>query len=68
VAIEADVTNSQRVRHMVEACQRIDILVNNAGVIVEQPFLNIDEAEWDHVLNSDLNPCFYAARPYLPAW
>lgn len=65
LAIDADVTNAHQVRLMVESCERIDILVNNAGVITETPFLDISEAEWDHVLNSDLKSVFLCSQAVL---
>jgi 3-oxoacyl-[acyl-carrier protein] reductase len=61
----ADVTNADQVRLMVQSCERIDILVNNAGVIAETPFLDISEAEWDHVLNSDLKSVFLCCQAVL---
>lgn len=64
-AFDADVTQAHRVRLMVESFERIDILVNNAGVITETPFLDISEAEWDHVLNSDLKSVFLCSQAVL---
>lgn len=65
VAIEADVTNAQQVHRMVRGCSQIDILVNNAGVIAEKPFLDITEAEWDHMLDSDLKSVFLCSQAVL---
>jgi 3-oxoacyl-[acyl-carrier protein] reductase len=65
LAMEADVTHAAQVRKMVESCGRIDILVNNAGIIRETPFLKITEAEWDHVLNSDLKSVFLCSQAVL---
>lgn len=65
LAIEADVSNAHQVRKMVERCERIDILVNNAGVIKETAFLDICEAEWDHVLNNDLKSVFLCSQAVL---
>ena len=65
VAIEADVTSAHQVRQMVKSCDQIDILVNNAGVIAEKPFLDITEAEWDHVLDSDLKSVFLCSQAVL---
>lgn len=64
-AFEADVTDARQVRSMVENCERVDILVNNAGVIKETAFLDITEAEWDHVLNSDLKSVFICSQAVL---
>lgn len=65
IAVEADVTNAHQVRQMVASCDKVDILVNNAGVIVEKPFLEITEADWDHVLNSDLKSVFLCSQAVL---
>ena len=37
---------------------RLDILVNNAGVQTWGPLLELTEAEWDHVLDTNLKGCF----------
>ena len=41
---------------------RLDILVNNAGVTTTRAFLDLDEAEWDHVLDINLKGCFLVAQ------
>lgn len=66
IVAEADVTDAIQVQRMVGACGGIGILVNNAGVILEKPFLDITEAEWDHVLNTDLKSVFQCCRAVLP--
>lgn len=37
---------------------RLDILVNNAGVQTWKPFLEVTEAEWDLVIDTNLKGCF----------
>lgn len=64
--IEADVSNAQQVRNMVASSNVIDILVNNAGIIAEKPFLDITEAEWDHLLNTDLKSVFLCSQAVIP--
>jgi len=70
ITVEADVTQIVQINRMMEQCLvqfgSIDILVNNAGVILEKPFLETSEAEWDHVLNSDLKSVFLCCRTVLP--
>lgn len=66
IVAEADVTDAIQVQRMVGACGGIGILVNNAGVILEKPFLDITEAEWGHVLNTDLKSVFQCCRAVLP--
>ncbi|MGL6279363.1 MAG: SDR family NAD(P)-dependent oxidoreductase [Gaiella sp.] len=41
---------------------RLDVLVNNAGVIVRKPALELDEADWDAVLDVNLRGTFFAAQ------
>ena len=57
-AIHADVANSTDIRLLVDAITsefgRLDILVNNAATFERAPFLEIDEAQWDHVLGVNL--------------
>jgi 3-oxoacyl-[acyl-carrier protein] reductase len=65
IAFEADVTSASQIRQMVASCDSVDILVNNAGVIAEKPFLEITEAEWDHVINSDLKSVFLCSQAVL---
>lgn len=46
----------------VRAFGRIDILINNAGIVSAfQPFLDVDEAHWNRILNTNLKgPFFYS--------
>ena len=41
---------------------RIDILVNNAGIEEVRPSLDMDEALWDRILDTNLKGAFFAAR------
>ncbi len=71
IAIAADVSHANEVSTLLETCLghwgRIDVLVNNAGVILERPLLDMTEAEWDHVINTDLKSVFLCSRAVLPA-
>jgi 3-oxoacyl-[acyl-carrier protein] reductase len=71
VAIEADVTKAVQVEGLVSETEAalgpIDILVNNAGVILEKPFLDTTEADWDFVLGVDLRAVFLCCRTALPS-
>jgi len=44
----------------------VDILVNNAAVNFLAPTSEYDPADWDRVMDVDLNACFYLARKTLP--
>ena len=41
---------------------RLDILVNNAGVQTWKALLELSEAEWDHVLDTNLKGCFLCTQ------
>ncbi|MFT5588551.1 MAG: 3-oxoacyl-[acyl-carrier protein] reductase [Bradyrhizobium sp.] len=68
-AFDADVTDAAAVQRMVaevEAqCGPIDILVNNAGILLEKPFLDITENEWDRVIAVDLKSVFLCSQAVL---
>ena len=44
----------------------IDVLVNNAAIRPHAPFLDINEAEWQRVMNVDLNAAIWLSRLVLP--
>ena len=68
--VEADVRSSEQVAAMARKVEQslgpIDILVNNAGVILEKPFLDLTEADWDFVVDTDLKAHFITCRAVLP--
>ena len=41
---------------------RLDILVNNAGLFQRKPALELDEAEWDRLLDVNLRGAFFCAQ------
>jgi 3-oxoacyl-[acyl-carrier protein] reductase len=55
------------VERVIERFGRIDGLVNNAGRTQVGPFLEIDPAEWDEVIRTDLTAAFHTCRAALPA-
>lgn len=65
-ALAVDVTDRGQVETMVAAARRrmgrIDILVNNAGVDRFTPFLELEEKEWRHVLDVNLNGVFLCSQ------
>lgn len=64
--ISADVTNKEQVIKMVNDALdyygRIDILVNNAGIYPSAPFLEIEEKQWDIVLDVNLKGTFLVTQ------
>ena len=41
---------------------RLDILVNNAGMQTWKPLLDLEEAEWDRVIRTNLKGCFLCTQ------
>ena len=66
LAIEADVSVPAAVGAMVDRVVRdfgaLDILVNNAGTQTFKPFLDVTEAEWDTVVDTNLKGCFLCTQ------
>ena len=65
-AVHGDVRSAGAVKAMVdEVVERtgaLDILVNNAGVQTWKPFLDVTEAEWDLVIDTNLKGCFLCTQ------
>jgi 3-oxoacyl-[acyl-carrier protein] reductase len=57
----------QLVREVVSKLGRIDGLVNNAGRTQVSSFLDLDVAEWDAVIATDLSAAFHTCRAALPS-
>src|SRR5437016_9742160 len=65
-AVRADVGSAVDVDRMYtevfERFPRLDILVNNAGVQTWKPLLDLEEAEWDRTLRTNLKGCFLCTQ------
>jgi 3-oxoacyl-[acyl-carrier protein] reductase len=55
------------VERAIERFGRIDGLVNNAGLTQVGPFLDLEPAEWDAVIATDLSGAFHTCRAALPS-
>src|SRR5579885_1426571 len=65
-AVQADVGVASDVDRMfaeiAEQFPRLDILVNNSGTQVWKPLLELEEAEWDRVIATNLKGCFLCTQ------
>lgn len=61
-ALAVDVTDLESFAAAVEARDSYDILVNNAGINRVAPFLEVEIADFDLVMNLNLRASFFAAQ------
>lgn len=70
IFVKTDVTKDDDLVNMVnktlEAFQQVDILVNNAGRIIQKPFTEIAEDDWDHYVRLNSYSYFRAMQLVLP--
>ena len=66
IAVQGDTATRAGAEAVVDAAETflggIDLLVNNAGVLKRTPFLELDEAEWDWVLDTNLKGYFLVGQ------
>ncbi len=70
LALPCDVSNPAQVKAAVRKVaarfKRIDALVNNAGIAIFKPILETSFAEWQRVLNVNLNGAFLCTHASAP--
>ncbi|QIX60253.1 3-ketoacyl-ACP reductase [Hymenobacter sp. BT18] len=54
------------VQHFTAELGPIDILINNAGIGTFAKFLDMDPAEWEHIIQVNLLGTYYVTRAVLP--
>jgi len=66
ILLQADVRDSLRVRSMVDEFMkkwgRFDVLINNAGLTRDRTILKMTNAEWNEVIDTNLNGPFWCLR------
>jgi 2-deoxy-D-gluconate 3-dehydrogenase len=71
ISVVADVTDTAAVAAMIarttQEFGRLDILVNNAGITVRKPPHQLDLAEWDSVIKTNLTSAFLCSQAAYPA-
>ncbi|MEK9174112.1 MAG: SDR family NAD(P)-dependent oxidoreductase, partial [Patescibacteria group bacterium] len=71
--VQCDVSKAQEVKMLYEKTKevfgRVDILINNAGIYPFKSFLEMQESEWDQVIDVNLKSIFLMCKeavPFLP--
>jgi 3-oxoacyl-[acyl-carrier protein] reductase len=68
-AVQADVSDPEQARSLVEETGDLDILVNNAGLTRDGVLARMPDADWRDVIETNLSSVFYtcraAARPMM---
>lgn len=70
IAVQADVRDPEAVESMigtvVDEFSGLDAVVNNAGTVEPDLATNIDDEQWDRVLETNLTGAFYVTRAAIP--
>ena len=68
-AVEADVSDAESAKALVEAAGDVDVLVNNAGLTRDGLLVRMSDEDWRIVIDTNLSSVFYtcraAARPMM---
>jgi 2-dehydro-3-deoxy-D-gluconate 5-dehydrogenase len=66
IALQLDVTNRDALRPAMEEVERqlgpVSILVNNAGIAILRSALKFRAEDWDRVIETNLNSCFFLSQ------
>ena len=70
LAVTSDVTDTGSINALaatvMERFGRIDILVNAAGITVRRPTVDVGDAEWNEIMNTNLTGMLRACRAFGP--
>lgn len=70
ISVQADVSQRAQTDRLAEealaAFGRIDILVSNAGIIIDKPYLDNTEEDWNSAMDSNLRGFFNVTQSVLP--
>ena len=61
-AVEADVSDPEQAKRLVDEAGDVDILVNNAGLTRDGLLARMPDADWRDVIETNLSSVFYTCR------
>jgi len=68
--VPTDITDSFKIKFMVtrviETYGKLDVLVNSAGLLATGNVIDIDEGQWDKIMNVNLRAAFLCCKYCLP--
>ena len=70
ISVQADVSERAQTDYLRDealgAFGQIDILVSNAGIVIDKPYIESTEEDWDAAINSNLRGFFNVSQSVLP--
>lgn len=71
LSVQADVTKGEEVEKMVKEAldrfKKVDILVNNVGGSLKSAVIEMEEKEWNEIINLNLKAPFLCSKAVLPS-
>ena len=61
-AVEADVSDAESAKALVEAAGDLDVLVNNAGLTRDGLLVRLSDDDWRTVIDTNLSSVFFTCR------
>ena len=62
LAVTLDVTDSKSIEDALSRTEKafapVSLLVNSAGIVIDQPLMDTAEADWKHVIDTNLTGCW----------
>jgi 3-oxoacyl-[acyl-carrier protein] reductase len=70
ISIQADVSQRAQTDHLrdatLDAFGQIDVLVSNAGIIIDKPYIESTEEDWNAAMDTNLRGFFNVTQSVLP--
>ena len=67
-SVELDVQSAESISAALDSAGPLDIVVNNAGISIVKPALDMPEADWDAVVDTNLRGAWLVAQGAAKRW